>query len=117
MKNPDFVTLNADQSRQLRALAHAIGCLSVEELLHELIFSISPKNHLDNLIPGALEFTAEEERRIAEASRLAGNYPDELGWHEFAEVAEKMPSFDPVDYPRPAPVNVIEIGPHLYLEK
>jgi hypothetical protein len=117
MKTPDPITLSADQSRQLRALAHAVGSISVEELLHDVVFSISPKNHLDNLIPGSFEFTAEEERRIAEASRLAGNYPDELGWDEFAKVAEKMPAFNPVNYPQPIPANVIEIRPHLPLVK
>jgi hypothetical protein len=116
----DPITLSPEHSQRLRALAHAVGCLSVEELLIDMVFSQSPKNIIENLFPGqqdVFEFTDEENRRIEEAWILAGDYSDVLGWDEFAEVAEKMPAFDPANYPAKAPANVVEIAPHLHLVK
>jgi hypothetical protein len=115
--NNELVTLSAEQSRHIRALSRAMGCVSIDHILNDLIFSGNPLDRLEYFAQpeGPFVFTPGEYRRIQEALHLAGDYKDPTEWEEFANRAEAMPEYNPTEYPDPSPKNVVELAPHLHL--
>jgi hypothetical protein len=113
--NTECITLSPEHSARLHALHHIAGFLSMDELIHELIFTFSPDNTLDCIKDGL--DPGPEQRRI-EALLFPVKEDDRINnWDDLIQRASNAPAFDPGDYPDPQPRNVVELAPHLHLVK
>jgi hypothetical protein len=102
--NTEPVILSPEHSARLRALQHLVPFYTMDELIEELIFAVSPDNYLANMEHdwdgpelGRIKFTLDRGEEIF------------TEWDAMVEAAKNIPAYNSADYPAPVtkPTNIV----------